>query len=351
MRAIGFGLLFMSWAFVSHANQESVQLKELAHFNKYSKTGYNDCWGYTDPDGREYALLGVKSGTSIIDITDLKNIREVAFIGSKHSTWKDIKTYKNYAYVVNESGGGLQIIDLSGLPNSAKLVNTVTEYFTTSHNLYIDEENAVLYAEGNHSNSTRLLSLADPVHPLQLDTFGVETHDIYARNNMVYVSEGGHGTIGIFDANDPENVTLHGRFEIPRSGYVHNAWLSEDGDYLMTTEETNGKSVKYWDISDVNNVVMTSEYLAPSKLAHNAHIKGDYAYISHYGGGLRILDISDPHDIHEVAYFMEQDKEKRGFVDSWGAFPFFDSGKVLISDIDSGLYVVQFKSRTHCSAK
>jgi len=31
---------------------------------------YNDCWGYTAPDGREYALLGVRTGTSIVDITE-----------------------------------------------------------------------------------------------------------------------------------------------------------------------------------------------------------------------------------------------------------------------------------------
>jgi hypothetical protein len=40
----------------------------LGHQNLYASIGYNDCWGYTGPDGREYALLGVRSGASIVDM-------------------------------------------------------------------------------------------------------------------------------------------------------------------------------------------------------------------------------------------------------------------------------------------
>ena len=30
----------------------------------------NDCWGYTSPTGREYAIIGDSSGTSFVEITD-----------------------------------------------------------------------------------------------------------------------------------------------------------------------------------------------------------------------------------------------------------------------------------------
>jgi len=115
----------------------------LANFDDYHSTGYNDCWGYTASNGREYALLGVLNGTSIIDITDTDNLNEIAFIPSSNSTWKDIKTYQHYAYVVNETGGGLQIIDLSNLPGSASLINTWNG-INASHNIYIDEINNIL---------------------------------------------------------------------------------------------------------------------------------------------------------------------------------------------------------------
>ncbi|MCB0291232.1 MAG: hypothetical protein KDH97_13320, partial [Calditrichaeota bacterium] len=78
--------------------QGSANVPLLVNIDQYSAAGYSDCWGYT-AGGREYALLGVRSGTSIIDITDTDNPVEIAFIPGSFSTWKDIKTYQHYAYV------------------------------------------------------------------------------------------------------------------------------------------------------------------------------------------------------------------------------------------------------------
>lgn len=318
----------------SQKEEDPKNVTLLAHLNPYSSTGYNDCWGYTAPDNREYALLGVKDGTSIIDITDTDNPVEITFIGSSHSDWKDIKTYKNYAYVVNESRGGLQIIDLSNLPGSATLVATYSG-FATSHNIFIDEENGILYAEGGRSRAVRALSLADPESPVQIAEFGAECHDIYVQDNRAYISEATRGSIAIYDVTNPAEPGFLKRIRFPLAGLAHNAWLTEDGNYLMSTEETQGKTVKLWDIRDLDNISMSDDYLGPNNFAHNVHIKGDHAYISHYTSGLRIVDISKPKKIVEVGVYDTRD--------AWGVFPFFPSGKILISDIKDGLYVVRFE--------
>jgi len=339
-RSRGFVLSLCAMVPFVAFGQGSPSVQLLAHVNSYPSAGYNDCWGYTAPNGREYALLGVQTGTSIVDITNAPAVAEVAFFPSSTSLWKDIKTYRHYAYVVNESGGGMQIIDLSYLPDSARLVGTYAG-FSTSHNIYIDTANAILYAEGTSgSQSVRVISLANPLQPVQLSTFGIECHDILARNNIAYVSEGSSGSIGIYDVNNPSLPSLLGRFLIPNHGYVHNCWLSEDGNYLMTTEETNGKSVKYWDVHNLDSVRMTDEYFASPFLAHNAHIKGDFAYIAYYRDGLRIVDVSDPDSIFEVGHY---DTWSGNGLGAWGAFPFFLSGKVVVSDVETGLYVVYFE--------
>lgn len=328
------GIGFSSFHLYGQGSPNVVLLDQLDDY----AIGYNDCWGYTAPDSREYALLGVINGTSIIDITNAGSATEITFIPSPSSTWKDIKTYQNYAYVVTESSGGMQIIDLSNLPSSATLVSTYTG-FSTSHNIYIDEANAMLYAEG--SGSIRAISLADPENPVELSTFGISSHDIYARDNIVYVSEGSNGSIGIFDLSNPASPTMISRFQIPNAGFVHNAWLTDDGNYLMTTEETTNKTVKLFDIQDLNNVFIIDEYLGPSNLAHNTHIKGDFAYLSHYADGLRILDISNPNNIFEAGFY-DTTPSTGGFTGSWGAFPFFPSGKILASDFSNGLFVFGF---------
>ena len=338
------GMLFLLPVFAFPQGSPNVQF--LANFNPYGATGYNDCWGYTAPDGREYALLGVRNGTSVIDITDAPTLNEVAFIPSANSVWKDIKTYRTYAYVVTDGNGeGIQIIDLSMLPDTAVLVTTFAGSDLTSHNISIDTLSRVLYAQGG-TGFVRVVDLADPEIlaeiPASFQDLG-DCHDVYSENGRLYVSEGTLGSIGVYDVSIPSEPALLRRFSIPNAGYVHNAWASADGSLLMTTEETFGKSVKLWSISDLDNVAMTDDYLAPEQLAHNAHVKGSYAYISHYKDGLRIVNISNPSNIVEEGYYDTYDGSLGGnFHGAWGAFPFFNSGKVLISDIDSGLYVVYF---------
>lgn len=314
----------------------------LANKNHYPQNLYNDCWGYTAPDGREYALLGVRHGTSIVEITDPGDLVEIAFIPSANSVWKDIKTYQHYAYVVTDAIGlGLQIIDLSALPDSAWLASTYTN-FATSHNIYIDEPNAMLYAEGVGGRVVRAISIEEPLQPKELSVFGIECHDMYARDNIVYVAEGNNKSVGIYDLSEPATPRFVSRFFIPNGGYVHNCWLSDDGNYLMTTEETRDRTVKMWDIRDLGDVKLLGEFLAPRRLAHNVYIKGQYAYIAHYENGLQILDISDPNNLIKVAELGTYSGPPSVYEGAWGAYPFFDSGKIIVSDINTGLYLAYF---------
>ncbi len=336
-------LLLIPFVSIPLFAQGSPNITLLAHLDDYGS--YNDCWGYTAPDGREYALLGVANGTSIVDITDAPaNVQEIDFIPSANSTWKDIKTYRHYAYAVNESGGGLQIIDLSDLPNSATLAGTYNG-FTTSHNIYIDTTEALLFAEGTSSIPVRIISLADPEAPVEIATFGIECHDVYAQDGLAYVAEGFQGSIGVYDYTNPSSPQFVERINIPSSGYVHNVWTTADANYLMSTEETTGKTVKMWNIQDLSNSDIEDTYIGPSGLAHNVLIKGEFAYIAHYADGLKILDISDKANIVEVGYY-DTHNGTSGFVGAWGTFPYFNSGKVIASDISNGLFVFDFDDGT-----
>ena len=197
-------LLFSVFALTAQVfSQGSANVPLLKHLDDYPSQAYNDCWGYVAPDGREYALLGVQNGTSIVDITDAANAEEVAFFSSASSIWKDLKTYQHYAYAVNESSGGLQIFDLSGLPDNATQLSPYTG-FNDMHNIYIDEENAMLYASpGSGSAPCQAISLADPENPVFQSSFGIHNHDAFARDNMVYLSEGGNGSFSIYDLSNP----------------------------------------------------------------------------------------------------------------------------------------------------
>ena len=62
-------------------------------------------------------------------------------------------------------------------------------------------------------------------------------------------------------------------------------------------------TIKIWDIQNLNNINIVSEYLGENALAHIVHIKNNFLYISHYTVGLKILDIFDPTKPVEVAAF------------------------------------------------
>ena len=316
----------------------------IGNVNSYSAVGYNDCWGYTAPNGTEYALLGVRNGTSIIDVTDPQNIVEKDFIPGPSSTWKDIKTYQHYAYVVTEQTGGMQILDLSFLPDSVHLTSVFTG-FQSSHNIFIDSVNGLLYAEGNFAEPVRVLSLDNAELPVQISNFGIECHDMFVRDTLAFIAEGTQGSIGIYSVADPFQPSLVQRLIIPAGGFAHNVWTNSSNTLMATTEETAGKTVKFWNISDLNNISLLGEYLGGSSLAHNVFLLGNYAYISHYESGLKIVDISDPTMPVEAGYYDTYPQGEGPFFNgAWGAYPYTQNGMIFISDFDNGLTIVTFDS-------
>lgn len=346
--------------FVYSSGFSQTQLHLLANVN--SRSGYSDCWGYTAPNGEEYALLGVSNGVSIIDITDTAAVAEVDFVPwvtAPPYGWYDIKTYQNYMYVTSEGSTNLLVVDLSPLPSPVSVVGQFPTFSSGAHNNFIDTDTGILYGvEDFHYNpSVRIVDITSPGNPTELSSIstlngGTDAHDVFAQDSVLYIAEGNNPTIGLFDMSDPNNPSLLQRLTIPSAGYVHQVWVSEDNNYMISTEETANHTVKLWNIQNINNISLSDDYLGGSHLAHNAYLKGNYAYISHYESGLRVVDISDPANISEVGYYDTYPQgETSNFNGAWGTYPFFNSGKILISDIQTGLYVVYFEGATSIEGK
>ena len=80
------------------------------------------------------------------------------YIPDLNSTWRDIKTWNNFAYVTTEADAGLLIVDLNDMTGNTyyhvtQFSNPTTgnsTEFTAAHNIYIDE-NGVAYIFGASS--------------------------------------------------------------------------------------------------------------------------------------------------------------------------------------------------------
>ncbi|MDH4069724.1 MAG: choice-of-anchor B family protein [Ignavibacteria bacterium] len=314
--------------------------------------GGSDCWGYTAPDGTEYAIVGTVTGIAFVNAATMEVVDEIQGPTNGDFPWKhrDIKTYRHYAYAVGEMTGtnaGLMIMDLSTLPDSVRFVQAYHPAGdVTSHNFSIDTTMGYAYILKQGYTGFRMVSLADPENPVEMGTVTTPNiHDVYARNDTVWVAEGWSPTFSMYDVSNKAAPSLILRHPIPAGGYSHNIWPTDDGRYAITTEETDFKTVKIWDVSDPGNVTLVGEYLGSSNLAHNVHVKGDLVYISHYEAGVTVVDISDPANPVEVAAF---DTFPRGdnpnFRGCWGAYPFTQNGYFYASDIEGYLTVLQLDS-------
>ena len=317
-----------------------------SYYSGSDTSGGSDVWGYTTPEGEEYAIMGVYEGVAVIRAIDLEVI-DIIPGPQQNDYWfhRDIKTYGHYAYVTNEMYGtneGLMILDLQYLPDSVRFVGSYDiSPDLRSHNLSIDVATGFAYIE--ESNGWLILDLADPENPVDVGIISAPGHDIMVRNDTAYVAEGWGSIFSIWDVTSKAHPQELVSIASPSNGYLHNIWPTEDGNYVLTTEETDNRTVKIWDISDLNNVNLVAEYLAPNDLAHNVHVEGDYAFISHYTSGVAVLDIHDPTNPVEVAvYDTYVPNDDPQFAGCWGVYPHTSNGMVFTSNIEGYLNIFQF---------
>lgn len=315
----------------------------LSNLDQYHSVGYNDIWGYTDSQGREYALLGVYTGTSIVNITDPTNPVEVAFVAGPNSIWRDIKTYDHYMYTVSEGGNGLQIVDLTDLPNSVTLIGYNTTYFNSAHNLFIADGFA--YIEGASPGSgIHILDLSNPTNPVQTSYYSASgyVHDVYVYNDTIYASS--EDTYDVVDVSDKFNPQLVSQSAALPGIYAHSGWLTEDKRYFVGCEEFNVRDITVWDLQDRTNwnLVVPEWQMADDSPVHNVFIRGQFAYFSYYKDGFVALDVSDPTNPVYVGRYDTYPSGSGTYEGAWGCYPFFPSGTVIISDISTGLYCLDF---------
>jgi choice-of-anchor B domain-containing protein len=320
----------------------------LGSLNPYPSLVYTDIWGYA-ADGYEYAFLGVTGGTSIIDVTDPANPEEIIFIPGPFAPpyeWKDLKVHSHYLYITSEgqgAGSGLQIVDLSMLPDTAFLVNTYNSTFTSAHNLYID--NGFAYVVGTSLGGMHILDLTTPTSPVQTSYYSSSgyIHDVFVWDDTAFASS--NNTYDLVNLTNKSVPQLINQSAALPGIYAHSGWLTEDKRYFVACEEFNVRDITIWDLQDRStwSLVVDSWQMAGSSPVHNVFILGDYAHISYYKDGYVVLDISDPTNPKLVGQYDTYPSSGGGtYNGSWGVYPYLPSGNVIVSDMATGLYVCKF---------
>ncbi|HMB70494.1 MAG TPA: choice-of-anchor B family protein, partial [bacterium] len=285
------------------ASPAAAQLTQdvIVHSTLDEHPAYSDVWGYVAPGGDEYALLGTFGGTAVINITAPWAPYETGYFPGPGSTWRDIKTYQHYAYVTNEDSGGLEILDLSDPENPVRL--PAYTGFSTAHNLFIDQATARCYIAGSDlgSGGVRILSLANPTAPAEIGSWeDVYFHDVTVQDDVLYGSAINDATLRILNAANPASLVPLATIGGYPQAFTHAAWPTSDGTHVMTTDETAGAACRMWNVA---TQLQTDLYLPnPTTVPHNVIIEDELAYISHYTLGVRIVDVTDPAALQELAW-------------------------------------------------
>ena len=343
-----FVLIFLPLLSISQSN---FNLQLLGSY-QWSFSEGSDIWGWVDNSGNEFALVCLNDGFSVVDVTNPSNLSEMFFISDLNSTWRDVKTWGNYAYITTEADAGLLIVDLNDMSGNTYWHKTtftnpngqMTE-FTAAHNIFIDE-NGVAYIFGassnsgsNPSNGAIFLDVAsDPINPIYLGEWDQNyIHDGMVRGDTMYAGCVYAGELFIVDVSNKFNPQTLGSKSTP-SNFTHNAWVSDNGDYVFTTDEVDGAFLTSYDISDFNNIQEVDRIQSnpgTNSAPHNAHVDGNFLITSYYQDGTVIHDITYPYNMIQVAFYDSYSGSGPGFNGCWGTYPYLPSGNIISSDINS----------------
>ncbi|ADC51735.1 LVIVD repeat protein [Alkalihalophilus pseudofirmus OF4] len=291
-----------------------------------------------------------------------------------------------------DTAGGFLLYDVTD-PYSPEKLGFYEVYDNTAgtHELYLATQgNRALvftsnpyadYYSGGEEKDFQIIDVTDPANPEKLwefdprdlaevdDSFNgyhwnapdgktraVFNHSVITDNNAqyAYVSMWDLGTV-IFDVRDPENPVYLGRtdFSSEQQGSAHSAALARGGNVLIETrevyvpvragyEESYGYT-RIFDVKDKTNPKLLSEFKTDltekvedgttfANTVHDPKVQGNTLYLSHYAGGVYMVDISDPANPEQIGQYVPDQG------DVWGVF--VDRNYVLASDMGQGLKVL-----------
>ncbi len=355
----------------------NVDLMARMDFPQIGGTGStrgSGCWGWTDPlTNKEYALMGCSTHTAFVDIT---NPAAPIYLGKLNShnnvssIWRELTVHNNHAYIVSEANGhGLQIFDLTRLRNVTTpqtfTVDARYDGFGNCHTVSINAATGFLYCDGSgtFNGGPHVLDLQNPVSPTFSFGYGNEdyTHDaqivVYDGPDPDYQGRelffGANETkVVIVDVTDKANPITISTFSYSNTGYTHQGWFTEDKKYWILGDELdeidfgfNSKSIII-DMTDLDNPVLKGEYLGPTEaIDHNGFVRGNQFFLANYTAGLRILStatIESTNTMTELGFFDTYAPDNSAqFRGAWNNYPYFPSGTIIVSDINSGLFILR----------
>jgi choice-of-anchor B domain-containing protein len=338
-------------------------------------------------DAREPVYVGKLPEADIVATSKDMAFHDDEDGGKGASAWRDIKTYQNTMYVVTDiNPRGMQVFDLEKLRNVAKNTMPVTfehdahyTEFGEAHNIAINEASGYAYAVGSTKGRTcatngglHIIDIRDRLNPeyagchIEPEAGGYVAPG-YVHDTQCVIYDGPDARyqgreicvssaelrVLVSDVTDKENPKTVSVFEYTGNRYAHQGWFSEDKRAFFLNDELdemrNGHNTRTYilDMTDLENPRVDSYYQhSTNSIDHNNYVVGNRLYQANYLAGLRVLDVTEPtgNAMSEIGFFdTTPAKTEVEFDGLWSVYPWFENGKIVVSDISQGLFVLEME--------
>lgn len=273
----------------------------------------------------------------------------------------------------SSGGGGLHIVSLTN-PASPQLLcrigattGNVTNGFDRVHTVFLERNHLYEAAHVPGITTVKVFDVSNPSLPVYLrdiqTTNTTKVHQITARTKggrvMLYTSGwGGNdngvpsspGQTDIWDVTDISSQPAQWLGRI-YSGYnSHSSWPTEDGNTLISCREIPGGDVRFYDVSNPGTIPTNATplvTLTPASMGleadipHNPVVVGNYLFLSWYQNGIQVFDITDRAKPVRVGFYDTfPGAQSSSYQGNWGVYPNLGFNKILLSDIQRGLFVM-----------
>ena len=364
-RALVFGFVLLSGAAASEAQSPPFQASFVGHFQEAGSI-YADVWGAGDAAG-DLVFLS-RYTQSEVDVIDLSNPASPQLFATyqmpfpdEASSAQDVVHGDGLMFVVSEFTGnnGLHIVDVRN-PGSPQLLTTLDPNpgsFENLHNCFYD--NGWLYMVNSSDTTIAILDLRSynpDAAPASINAWtymitvpgALFIHDITVRNGRLFAS--GWDNLTVYDVSNlgVQGPTLLGSIHGMSN---HAVWPTDDGQYFVTADERQGGALRLYELVDLGSsvaIVPRDSYQASVNDAycvHNTAIVGDRVYSSWYQAGALVHQIDrTSKTLQLVASYDTSAIAVTGFAGAWGVYPLLGADRVLLSDIENGLFVVDMSA-------
>ncbi|HEX6960558.1 MAG TPA: hypothetical protein VF175_01725, partial [Lacipirellula sp.] len=338
-----------------------------------------DLWAAGD-----YAYIGSdrhEGGISIFDISNPANPQFlVEYAGEE---MEDVEVYGNIGYFSSDdnqatpaTGTGVDIVDLTNPANPILLSrinaddgidlngNAILDSHERGHHKVhtLSVSDGYLYTTDNITDTVKIFDVSNPSVPQFVQSVdlglasNVDSHEVMVTNGRMYVASKipGNATTGYSHIFDVSNVGAQGAVllkAIQTGGGTHTSMPSEDGNLLIVSQERENGEVRIYDISmidqpndpdapDLLTTITASTLGIQAHSPHHSHMHGDLLFLSWYEAGLQVLNLADPTNPAWVGSYDTFTGTSSDFNGNWGAFHGLGLDKVLLSDRNKGLIIV-----------